>query len=252
MIYNFGIIFFMKTLVIVPSYNESAIIIELVKEIKKKVPDMDYIVINDASTDITRQLLKLNNINHINLPINLGLTGATRVGMEYAYDNNYDYAIKIDGDGQHNPKAIHYMLKTMIHNDLDIVQMSRYKTKRRKIFNLRTVGSRLISFCTLITTGKYLSDPTNGCHLYNRKLINLYHEDQNLSPEPDTICYLLKNNYKFTDVQFKVRKRITGRSKFASAYGLIYMLEICMILLFIIPFRPKIKKNRITPKKEEI
>ena len=252
MIYNFGIIFFMKTLVIVPSYNESAIIIELVKEIKRKAPDMDYIVINDASTDITKQLLKLNNINHINLPINLGLTGATRVGMEYAYDNNYDYAIKIDGDGQHNPKAIHYMLKTMIHNDLDIVQMSRYKTKRRKIFNLRTIGSRLISFCTLITTGKYLSDPTNGCHLYNRKLINLYHEDQNLSPEPDTICYLLRNNYKFIDVQFKVRKRTTGRSKFASAYGLIYMLEICVILLFIMPFRPKIKKNKIIPKQGEI
>jgi glycosyltransferase involved in cell wall biosynthesis len=138
----------MKILTIIPSYNEEEIIIDLVKEFKKNTNGIDYIVINDASTDRTKQLLKLNNIIHMNLPVNLGLTGATRVGMEYAYENDYDYAIKIDGDGQHDPRAINYMLTTMINNDCDVVQMSRFKTKKKKFFSARMMGSRLISFCS--------------------------------------------------------------------------------------------------------
>lgn len=235
----------MKILAIIPAYNEEEIIIDLVKEFKTNTKNIDYIVINDASTDRTKQLLKLNNIIHINLPVNAGLTGATRIGMAYAYDNDYDYAIKIDGDGQHDPKAIHYMLQTMINNNCDVVQMSRYKTKKKPFFSLRMMGSRLISFCSWLTTGQFLSDPTNGCHLYNKTLIKEYHRDPNLGPEPDTLCYLMKNKYKLKNIQFDVRDRKTGVSKFALSSSIMYMLEICTILLFVLPFRPTPHKRKV-------
>ena len=234
----------MKVLVIIPAYNEQESIINLVNELKKNVKNIDYIVINDASTDNTKKILRLNNIIHINLPINMGLTGATRVGIEYAYNHKYDYAIKIDGDGQHDTKAINYMLTTMINHDADVVQMSRFMTKRRSFFELRMWGSWLITLCIFLISGKYLTDPTNGCHLYNKEIIKEYHYDINLGPEPDTLLYLIKNNYKFKEIEYAVRERTSGKSMFSSAIKIIlYMLEMCVSILFIIPFRPKRHKK---------
>ena len=247
----FVIIFSMKTLIIIPTYNEDQNIIDLVNEVKKKNSDMDYLVINDGSTDRTKQLLKLNDVKHMNLPINLGLNYASRVGFEYAYENNYDYAIKIDGDGQHNPSAINYMLKTMKNANVDIVQMSRFKTKKRKVFSLRMLGSRMISICAWIVSGTYLTDPTNGCHLYNRKILKEYYFDKNLGPEPNTLIFLIRNKYKFKDVQYKIRPRKTGVSKFSSiSHTIMYMLEICITILFVLPFRPKSKIVRNKKRKK--
>jgi hypothetical protein len=126
------------------------------------------------------------------------------------------------------------------------VQMSRFKTKKKKFFSARMMGSRLISFCSWLITGKFLSDPTNGCHLYNRKIIDEYHIDPNLGPEPDTLCFLAKNKYKIKDVQYSVRERKTGASKFAStSHTIMYMLEICTIILFVLPFRPRTRIRQL-------
>ena len=203
-----------KVLVVIPAHNEEEIIIPFVREVEQVLPDFDYVVVNDGSTDRTKLLLEYNNINHLTLPVNTGLTVATRVGFEHAYQNNYDYVVKIDGDGQHNPHTVHYMLQTMRAHNYDVVQISRFMTQHRSWFSVRTLASRFVSVVAWITTGRYLTDPTNGCHMYNRKLIERYHFDTNLGPEPDTLCYLIKDKYKYCQIPAEVRKRQTGRSIF--------------------------------------
>ena len=91
----------MKTLVIIPAYNEEESILNLINEIKEY--KYDYLVINDCSKDNTKNILDKEHINHLDLPINLGIAGVTQVGFKYASDNNYDCVINIDGDGQHLP-----------------------------------------------------------------------------------------------------------------------------------------------------
>ena len=93
----------MKTLVIIPAYNEEESILRVVRNLENADIDCDYIVINDCSKDSTGKILDDNNINHVDLPVNLGLTGAVQTGYKYAYYNNYDAAIQFDGDGQHLP-----------------------------------------------------------------------------------------------------------------------------------------------------
>ena len=91
----------MKTLLIIPAYNEEDNIINVINEIKKNCPSVDYLVVNDCSTDGTVEKLKSINANYVSCPSNLGIGGAVQTGYRYAYENDYDIAIQIDGDGQH-------------------------------------------------------------------------------------------------------------------------------------------------------
>ena len=77
----------MKTLVIIPAYNEEECIKNTVTNLKRYNPNIDYVIINDCSTDSTKQICKDNNFNVINLPINLGIGGAVQTGYKYAYED---------------------------------------------------------------------------------------------------------------------------------------------------------------------
>ena len=101
----------MKVLVIIPAYNEEENILRVVRQLEAANTGCDYVVINDCSKDNTPKILDENKINHIDLPVNLGLTGAVQTGYKYAYENNYDAAIQFDGDGQHLPEYIPALVK---------------------------------------------------------------------------------------------------------------------------------------------
>ena len=84
----------MKVLLIIPAYNEQENIEKTVKKIEKSNQEIEYIVINDGSTDNTEEILKEKNINHIKLVNNLGIGGAVQTGYKYAFENNFDIAIQ--------------------------------------------------------------------------------------------------------------------------------------------------------------
>lgn len=88
----------MKTLVIIPAYNEEGAIIETIHNLEKNCPEVDYVIINDCSKDSTLEICRKNNFNVINLPVNLGIGGAVQTGYRYAYENDYDIAIQMDAD----------------------------------------------------------------------------------------------------------------------------------------------------------
>ena len=134
----------MKTLIIVPAYNEQDNIAQLVNEITGY--GYDYLIINDCSTDSTADILNDNNFNHIDLPVNLGLAGVTRAGFMYAYDHGYDCVLCIDGDGQHPPKFMPDLIKE-IENGCDYVVGSRF-CEKKKPYTMRMLGSRIL--CLLI------------------------------------------------------------------------------------------------------
>ena len=95
-----------KVLVIIPAYNEEQNIEMVVEELIAKHPELDYVVINDGSTDNTARICREKGYNLVNLPVNLGLAGCFQTGMKYAYQEGYSYAIQFDGDGQHRPEYI--------------------------------------------------------------------------------------------------------------------------------------------------
>ena len=220
----------MKTLVIIPAYNEEENLFQLIKAINSF--EYDYLVINDNSTDNTKKLLEENNFNAFNLPINLGIAGVTRIGFMYAKEHNYDCVICVDGDGQHPPKYIHNLV-SKIDEGYDYVVGSRF-IEEKKPFSLRMLGSRLICLMIKLKTGKTVTDPTSGMRAIGKSVIHKFAESMNYYAEPDTMCHLIHGGYKVTEVQVYMKDREAGTSYFQnplkSAY---YMLSVILSIVFL-------------------
>lgn len=228
----------MKLLIIIPAYNEQDNIEKVVENLKNSYPQYDYIVINDGSKDKTSQICAEKGYNFIDLPVNLGLTGAFQTGLQYAYKNGYDAALQFDADGQHKAEFIQPMIENMKQTNADIVIGSRFVTVK-KPKSLRMVGSYIIALAMWITTGKKLTDPTSGMRLFSRKLIAEFAKDINYSPEPDTISYLIKNGASVTEVQVTMGEREAGESYLNFTNAIKYMIKMGMSIVFIQWFRQR-------------
>lgn len=227
----------MKLLVIIPAHNEEKSIVGTVNDLKTYCPDVEYIVINDGSTDNTELVLKKHKIKHITLPVNVGLAGAIQLGYKLAYENGYDAALQFDGDGQHKAKYINTMFDE-IKNGYDIVIGSRF-AKKRKPLSPRMIGSRMIGTAILLTTFKKVKDPTSGMRMVNRSVIKEFAYNLNRGPEPDTIAYQIKKKRRIKEIQVSMREREHGASYLTFGRSMHYMIvQVCSII-FVQPFRPK-------------
>lgn len=220
----------MKTLIIIPAYNESLNIEKTVKDVIENT-NYDYIVINDCSKDNTKEVCEKNNFNIISLPINYGLTSGIQLGMKYAYKNNYDIVIQFDGDGQHEAKYLKDLVKK-IENGTNIAIGSRFVTEK-KPFSIRMLGSTLLTFAIKLTTGKKIKDPTSGMRAFDKKAIKEFITNASLTPEPDTIVYMLKKKLTVEEVQVEMKDREFGESYLNPIRSIEYMINMFFSIIFI-------------------
>lgn len=225
----------MKTLVVIPAYNEALNIEKTVSDIENNAPEVDYVVINDGSKDNTLEVIRNNHYNHIDGFCNLGLFGAVQTGFKLALEENYDVVIQFDGDGQHSARYISTMVNE-IENGSDIVIGSRFVTEK-KPFTARMLGSRLISFAIKVITGKMITDPTSGFRAYNKACIKDYATDMNNPPEPDTLVYMYRKKRKIKEVQVQMQDREFGESYLNLGNTIKYMSRMLISIFLIQPFR---------------
>ncbi len=222
-----------KTLIIIPAYNESENIVETVRNIQNTVPDIDYIVINDCSKDNTLQLLRDNNLNHINLPVNLGIGGAVQTGYRYAMENGYDYAVQVDGDGQHDVSYLYGMLEKIEEEHADMVIGSRFiENEGFQSTFMRRVGITYFTHLIHGLTKKTVTDPTSGFRLVNRDVITLFANDYPRDyPEPESIVHLLNRNKKVIEVPVVMKERQGGVSSIRALNSVYYMIKVSLAIL---------------------
>ena len=230
----------MKTLVIIPAYNEQDNIKRVVDNLIQNYPQFDYIVVNDGSKDRTAKICREQGYSLLDLPVNLGLAGAFQTGLKYAAEMGYDRAIQFDADGQHLPEYIQPMIDCMEQGNYDIVIGSRFVTEK-KPKSLRMMGSYLIAFAMWLTTGKALTDPTSGMRLFNRQMIEEFARDANYTPEPDTVSYLMKNGATVAEVQVEMAERIAGESYLNMTNAIKYMIRMGFSIVLIQWFRTRKK-----------
>ena len=228
----------MKILIIIPAYNEGLNIERVVDNLTRNFPEYDYVVINDGSKDNTADICRQRGYNLIDLPVNLGLSGAVMTGMRYAVKNGYDAAIQFDGDGQHRPEHIAKMVQCMEAEGMDVVIGSRF-VDEEKSNGLRMLGSNIISSFIKITTGQRVKDPTSGMRLFKRNVLEKYICDMNYEPEPDTISYLIHSGFKVKEVQVTMDERIAGESYLNFTRSIRYMIHMCFSIVFIQNFRKR-------------
>lgn len=225
----------MKILLIIPAYNEQDNILKTCKNIEESKQDIDYVVINDGSTDNTEQILIKNNINHIKLINNLGIGGAVQTGYKYAFENNYDIAIQFDGDGQHDVNYIPQICKPIISGQADMCIGTRYLDKKSSEFQstfMRRLGASIISLCIRIFTKKKITDPTSGFRAVNKKVIEEFAKNYPTEyPEPESTVSLLVNGYKVQEVPVSMNERIGGVSSIRLWKTVDYMLKVILAII---------------------
>lgn len=220
----------MKVLIIIPAYNEALNIEKTVKDVIENT-EYDYIIINDCSKDNTKEVCEKNNFNMISLPINYGLTSGIQLGMKYAYKNGYDVAIQFDGDGQHEAKYLKELVKS-IEEGNNIAIGSRFVTEKKPL-TMRMIGSNLLTSAIKLTTGKTIKDPTSGMRAYDKNVIKEFVENASLTPEPDTLVYMLKKKMKIQEVQVEMKEREFGESYLKPIKSAEYMINMFLSIIFI-------------------
>ena len=223
----------MKKLIIIPAYNESANIKATINDIKSKAPDFDYVIINDCSTDNTREICEQEGFNIVNLPLNLGIGGAVQTGYKYAYQHGYDIAVQVDGDGQHDPSFLNTMADTLVKENADMLIGSRFLEKEG--FQSSKMRRRGINYFTLLIrklTKTRITDPTSGLRMINKDVIANYAESYPRDyPEPESVVHILRLGKKVIEIPVIMRARQGGRSSikcFSSAY---YMIKVTVAIL---------------------
>ena len=228
----------MKTLIIIPAYNEELNIENTINKItnynKKSKNKIDYIIINDGSIDNTLEICRKNNYNLIPLINNLGIGGAVQTGYKYAKENNYDIAIQFDGDGEHDEKYIDKLIKE-IEKGNDFVIGSRFigDESEFKSSMFRRLGIKILSLAIKICTGKKIYDPTSGFRAANKEVIKLFANHYPVEyPEPESTVDLIRRKYKVTEIPVKMHEREFGTSSIKPLKSAYYMFSV-LIAIFI-------------------
>ena len=163
----------MKCLIIIPAYNEQLNIKHVIQEIRKKCHDVDYLVVNDCSTDETKNQLDILHASYISVPVNLGIGGAVQAGYRYALENDYDIAIQVDGDGQHDVSYVDEMRRIIEENEASIVIGSRFIEKEGfQSSGTRRMGINILSTWIAVLCLKRVRDVTSGFRAVNKQFIS--------------------------------------------------------------------------------
>lgn len=228
-----------KNLILIPAYNEEKSIRDVINKTYENTTDCDVVVVNDGSKDNTYIEAKKTKAIVIDLPNNLGIGGAVQTGYLYAYKNNYDIAIQVDADGQHDPKYINEMVEILKSGQADMVIGSRFieKTSYKQTF-FRMLGINITSGIIRVLTSKKIYDTTSGFRAINRDIIedfaNNYPYDY---PEPCTNMEMILKGKEVVEIPVEMKQRETGVSSISPLKSVKYMLKVILSL-----FLMKIKK----------
>jgi glycosyltransferase involved in cell wall biosynthesis len=228
-------------LAIVPAYNEAEAIATTVAAIRRWAPDFDVVVVDDGSTDATSKRASQAGATVLQMPFNLGIGGAMQSGYIYALEHDYDVAVQVDGDGQHDPRHIHDLLDHL-HSDpgLNMVTGSRFLDPGgdgHRSSVARRIGIRFFSKVVSLITGRRVTDPTSGFRMTNRRGIELFARDYPHDyPEVEAILLMHAHRLRSCEIPVLMRPRLTGESAISSTQSVYYMVKV-LLAVFVGLFR---------------
>lgn len=224
----------MRLVAIVPAWNESGAIGEVVDEIRDYDSTIDVVVIDDSSTDDTAEVAQLRGATVLRLPFNIGIGGAVQTGFRFARDEGYDAAVRLDGDGQHAASEIAKLLGPIEAGEADLVIGSRFVDPGgtyRPPF-ARRIGIGVFARLVSLLGGQRVTDTTSGFVALDRAGIELFAaEFPHDYPEVEATLVALRSGLRVTQVQVDMRERTTGSSSITFVRSLYYIVKVMLSLL---------------------
>jgi len=232
--------FMNRHLAIVPAKNEEGAIASTVAQLHRWAPDFDILVVDDGSTDATSQRAREARARVLRLPFNLGIGGAVQAGYLYALENDYQVAVQVDGDGQHDPRHIDDLLARLQGDpQLNLVTGSRFLQRDGgyRSSASRRLGARIFSAVVSLITRQRVTDPTSGFRMADRRGIELFARDYPHDyPEVEAILLMHAHRLRSCEVPVRMRPRTSGVSALSSTQPIYYMVKV-LLAVFVGLFR---------------
>ena len=223
----------MKTIVIVPAYNEQDNIRSTLQDLQENGAGTDILVMNDCSTDRTEAILREVGVNYLSFPVNLGIGGGVQAGYQYARDHGYDIAIQFDGDGQHKARFLKELMAPILSDEADITIGSRFMEHEGfQSSAARRFGIGILSRLIRLLCGVKVMDVTSGMRAVNRRFIEEYadHYAQDY-PEPEALLYAGLRKARIREVPVLMMERANGKSSISAMRGVYYMVKVSLALI---------------------
>jgi glycosyltransferase involved in cell wall biosynthesis len=225
---------------IVPAFNEEASIGRVIDEVRAFDPGLDIVVVDDGSVDGTSRAARAKGARVLRLPFNLGIGGAVQTGFRYAYENDYDLVVRVDGDGQHDPSQLGRVLEPVLRGEADIAVGSRFAAPAAggyRSSRSRRIGIRLLAWIVSRIVGQRVTDTTSGFQAVNREGIALFARDYPHDyPEVEATVMVFRHRLRLAEVQVEMRERGGGRSSITALRSVYYMVKV-LLAIFVGLFR---------------
>ena len=229
----------LRRVAIVPARNEEGAVGGVVDELRAFDPGLQVVVIDDGSTDRTAAVARAAGAVVVRHPFNLGIGGAVQTGFRYALEHGFDVAVRLDGDGQHDPAELPALLEPLLADEADIVVGSRFagggSTYRAPL--ARRLGIRLFASIVSLLVRQRVTDTTSGFQAVNRLAIRLFAADYPHDyPEVEATVMVVRHRLRLKEVPAQMRERATGRSSITALRSVYYMVKV-LLAIFVGLFR---------------
>jgi glycosyltransferase involved in cell wall biosynthesis len=228
-----------RRVALVPAFNEEANVGRVIDEIRASDPSLDVVVVDDGSYDRTAEVAHAHGATVVRLPFNLGIGGAVQTGFRFAFEHGYDLAVRIDGDGQHDPSQLDRILAPVVADEADIAVGSRFAGDRDgyRSSRSRRVGIRLLAWVVSRIVGRRVTDTTSGFQALNRRAIELFaHDYPHDYPEVEATIMVSRHRLRSVEVPVSMRERVGGRSSITALRSVYYMVKV-LLAIFVGLFR---------------
>jgi glycosyltransferase involved in cell wall biosynthesis len=237
----------LRRVAIVPARNEADCVGGVIDEIRAFDPGLEVVVIDDASTDRTAEIARGHGAVVVRLPFNLGIGGAVQTGFRYALEHGFDLAVRLDGDGQHDPDELPLLLGPLLAGEADIVVGSRFAGRGGYRPPLaRRLGIKLFAGVVSLLVRQRVTDTTSGFQALNRRGIALFAADYPHDyPEVEATVMVFKHRLRLAEVPVRMRERASGESSITALRSAYYLVKV-LLAIFVALFR-----RREVPAEEE-
>ncbi|MFO7694841.1 MAG: glycosyltransferase family 2 protein [Vicinamibacterales bacterium] len=229
----------MKVLALIPARNEADSLPAVIAALRQEQPELDILVVDDASTDTTGATLATLGVEHLRLCEHLGVGSAIRAGLRYALRKGFDIVVRVDGDGQHPAGEIGSLIAPILANAADAAVGSRFggAAASRAPHGLRRMGQRVASAWVSAASGVRVTDATSGFWAFGARAIRLLADEHPPGyPEPELLLLLARSGLTVAEVPIRMNQRLAGQTTLtAGRLGL--ACAITALALLVMPLR---------------
>jgi glycosyltransferase involved in cell wall biosynthesis len=233
-------------LVLIPAYNEEGAVGGVVRDVHAAMPDVPVVVVDDCSGDGTRQVAIAAGARVLSLPHHLGLGGCVQAGYKMAFDLGFEYVIRVDGDGQHDPKFIPCIFETLKFSKCQMVIGSRFINGEGEHTSfMRELGILFFRSVLRPILEHPVYDPTSGFVGVNREALAVFSKSFPLEyPEIEALVVLQRRAFRFVEVPVVMRKRAAGKSSITKVKSLYYILHVLLgVFVNVLKFEGRRKRR---------